>query len=337
VLVQKGLTVLFLAAVVCSVNGSALSGQVIKPQASQIFHDCSDCPNMVVIPAGNFLMGSSTAETQRDTEALTWDARSGVSGFEYEHPQHEVNINRPFAIGRYLVTRGEFAAFVRETGYAPAKGCVIYNGLWARYGYSTHAEAGWQNPGYQQTDSDPVVCVNWGDAQAYISWLNSKLHASASATSVALYRLPSESEWEYAARAGTRTARWWGDEVGRGNADCQGCGSRWDDAHPSPVGSFRANPFGLFDMLGSAWEWVEDCWHKDYVEAPTNGSAWVTAGKCERHVMRGGGFTTTSSLLRDAERSSAASEERSDGIGFRVVRTLPLDGTVGSPPTHQGP
>jgi formylglycine-generating enzyme required for sulfatase activity len=323
VFVPNSWIALFVAVIVLTVGGPATAGPDVQAaQAGQIFHDCSNCPNMAVIPAGNFLMGSSTAETQRDIDAMSWDVDSVFKRLlNNEHPQHEVNINRSFAIGRYLVTRGEFAAFVQEIGYAPSKGCIIHR---LSPHDSTWPEAGWQAPGYQQTDSDPVVCVSWNDAQAYAAWLNRKLREQTPTADAGSYHLPSEAEWEYAARAGTRTARWWGDDIGRGNADCQGCGSRWDDQQPSPVGSFRPNPFGLFDMLGSAWEWVEDCWHKDYVGAPTDGSAWMAGEWCQQYyTMRGGGFSTSSSLLRPAERSFVHSDERSNGIGFRVARTLP--------------
>jgi formylglycine-generating enzyme required for sulfatase activity len=154
-----------------------------------------------------------------------------------------VSIGRPFGLAKYPVTRREFAAFVRETGYSIDGTCTLAN-----HGYRRDPEAGWQNPGFAQTDRDPVVCETWEDPKAYVAWLNGKL-TGRSAIKVP-YRLPSEAEWEYAARAGTRTQRWWGDAIGRNNANCDQCGSRWDKQQTSPVGSFQPNPVGLFDMLG---------------------------------------------------------------------------------------
>jgi formylglycine-generating enzyme required for sulfatase activity len=289
-------------------------------QPGQIFSDCSNCPVMVVIPRGNFLMGSSVAETQSVADSMPWGASESIKlTLNNEHPQHEVTINQPFAIGRYLVTRGEFATFVREAGYTPSKGCVMVT----HRHYSTLPEADWQTPPeFTQTDNDPVVCVSWSDAQAYVAWLNKKLREETSAKGGS-YHLPSEAEWEYAARAGSHTVRWWGDSIGANYADCQGCGSRWDDRQPSPVGSFPANPFGLFDMLGSVWEWTEDCWHEDYVGAPTDGSAWMAGEWCEQyHAMRGGSFFNSPWVLRPASRTLWQSNQPADNIGFRVAKTL---------------
>jgi formylglycine-generating enzyme required for sulfatase activity len=184
-------------------------------------------------------------------------------------------------------------------------------------------EAGWQAPGFTQTDRDPVVCVSWNDAQAYVAWLNRKLRELTPTANAGSYRLPSEAEWEYSARSGTQTVRWWGNAIGMGNADCQGCGSRWDDQQPSPVGSFHQNPFGLFDMLGSAWEWTEDCWHKDYVGAPADGSAWMAGEWCEQyHAMRGSSFSSRPWLLRPATRTFHSADRPTNYISFRVARTL---------------
>jgi len=207
-----------------------------------------------------FLMGSSAAETTRDLDSTM--PRDNIPtarvAFAMEHPQHAVNIGRSFALGKYHVTREEFAAFVRDTGYSIRGGCT----LWANHRYEQRVDTGWQNPGFTQTDRDPVVCVSWQDAKAYVAWLNEKLRGQRLMRDDGPYKLPSEAEWEYAARAGTRTARWWGDAVGSGRANCDGCGSRWDKKRPAPVGSFEPNPFGLFEMLGNASEWTEDCWNR---------------------------------------------------------------------------
>ena len=253
-----------------------LSGALIAeaepqvPGAGRVFRDCSNCPEMVVVPAGSFLMGESMAETERDIAAMPLDENdTDKLSLASEHPQHKVTVAQPFAIGRYFVTRGEFAAFVEETAYKPASGgCVVFT----NHRYPERPEAGWESPGFTQTDRDPVVCVSWTDAQAYVAWLNSKIQGPKGAADAGAYHLPSEAEWEYAARAGTQTVRWWGDTIGANNADCEGCGSRWDDQQPAPVGSFRPNPFGIFEMLGSAWQWTQDCWNKEYAGAPTDGS-----------------------------------------------------------------
>ncbi len=261
------------------------------------FRDCPDCPEMVIVPAGKFLMGSPPHEPGR---------------FDQEGPQHPVSL-RWFALGKYDVTVGEFTAFVKATGYEPGP-C-----LWPR-------DSTWDSPGF--TPTDPVVCINWADAQAYIAWLNGKLRddATAPAKGDGPYRLPSEAEWEYAARAGTTTARWWGEALGQGNANCNGCGSRWDNTRLSPVGSFGPNPFGLYDILGDVWQWTGDCWNESYAGAPTDGSAW-SSGDCSRRVLRGGSWSNLPKIIRSAARSSEDAGNRSydyaSYAGFRVAMTLP--------------
>ena len=153
------------------------------------------------------------------------------------------------------------------------------------------------------------------DAQQYVAWI-SKLTGKP-------YRLLSEAEWEYAARAGTQTAYSWGDEIGKGNANCNGCGSQWDGRQTAPVGSFAPNAFGLYDMHGNVWEWVEDCYHDNYDGAPTDGSAWTAVGDCTYRVVRGGSWQDLPSDLRAANRHRRHSDviQRKE-LGFRVVRTL---------------
>jgi formylglycine-generating enzyme required for sulfatase activity len=308
--------VLLLAALPIASRHSAFAG----PDQNEIrrFRDCSDCPEMVVIPPGNFLMGSSKVDTTRDLESAAPDKRPALEGYSaVERPQHAVSIERPFALGRSPTTRGEFATFVRETGYSTDGGCT----LWNNHAYLHEPKASWENPGFPQTDRDPVVCVSWQDAKAYIAWLNSKSLGRAPAEADSVYRLPSEAEWEYAARAGTRTARWWGDAIGSDNADCDGCGSRWDKQRTAPVGSFNANPFGLSDMLGDAWQWTEDCWNLTYEGAPHDGGAW-TSGRCDSRVMRGGSWTNDPWILRSAHRTKEAIDGRYNYRGFRVAKTI---------------
>jgi formylglycine-generating enzyme required for sulfatase activity len=228
-------------------GGEAVAGADTKTlQAGQTFRDCSDCPEMVVIPAGSFVMGSPAEETARELASMQSDeSEFNKRSLEWEHPQHSVSIARPFAMGKYPVTRGEFAVFVHETGYRSTNNCILYAP------HIIRARGNWQNPAFNQSDRDPVVCASWQDAKAYIDWLNGKIRGPAPTAGDGPYRLPSEAEYEYAARGGTQTEYWWGDVIGSGNTVCEGCGSSWDMKQPVPVGSFRPNPFGLHDVLGN--------------------------------------------------------------------------------------
>jgi formylglycine-generating enzyme required for sulfatase activity len=218
-----------------------------------VFRDCPDCPEMVVVPAGSFTMGSSAEEK-------SWAASHGGSVYAVadEAPQHQVSLPS-FALGKYDVTRGEYAAFARETGYPAGDGCGRGR---AMSKYEKDPKSSWENPGFKQTDRDPVVCVSWQDAKAYVAWLNEKTgHAAA-------YRPPSESEWEYAARAGTTSEFWWGDDVNgapshawfRANSGVTACrGLFCVGGQTHPVGAKPPNAFGLYDMAGNVWQWTEDC------------------------------------------------------------------------------
>jgi formylglycine-generating enzyme required for sulfatase activity len=159
----------------------------------------------------------------------------------------------------------------------------------------------------------PMVNVAWGDARQYVDWLSQMTGRP--------YRLLTEAEWEYAARAGTTSAYYWGDQIGKGNANCQGCGSESDARQTSPVGSFKPNAFGLHDMAGNVLQWVQDCYHEDYKEAPPDGSAW-TSGACSRRVARGGSWAQEPQILRSAARLSGTTAVRANTLGFRVGRTL---------------
>jgi len=289
---------------------------VTKPAAAtservpgSVFRDCPDCPEMVVVPAGNFSMGSSVSEK-------SWAAGHGgnLESVADESPQHAVSL-RSFALGKYDVTRGEYAAFVRETGYPAGDGC-------AHDSFTMDKQAGvsWQNPGFSQTERDPVVCVSWQDARAYISWLNGKLHRLGSTSGDGPYRLPSESEWEYAARAGTPTRFWWGDDDNGAAQHAWYKGNSGGQTHP--VGSKPANPFGLYDIVGNVWQWTEDCYVDSYANTPTDGSANETEAKCLR-VDRGSAFLYPPWLLRAATRERNASDYRNGIMGFRLARTLP--------------
>ena len=316
----RSLTVLVAALVAAFdlATGAGAEGQSQQP--GQIFRDCSDCPEMVVVPDGSFLMGSSAADLEKVLETFRSDDNEGNRrSLLREQPQHSVTIPRAFGMGRYPVTRAEFAAFVRETGYLISGGCTLF----ANYRFEHHANAGWMNPGFSQTDRDPVVCVNWNDAQAYATWLNERLKGEVPSRSGGPYHLPSEAEWEYAARAGTQTLRWWGDSIGSGNAVCDGCGTRWDRKQTAPVDTFPPNPFGLSGVLGNAGEWTEDCGNLNYEGAPIDGSAWTSGRWCGARVVRGGSFASRPWLVRPAVRLDPDADRHINLYGFRVTKKLP--------------
>ena len=195
-----------------------------------------------------------------------------------------------FALGVYEVTFAEYDRFANATGRDRPN------------------DRGWGRGGR------PVIYVSWGDAVAYASWLSAETGEE--------YRLPSESEWEYAARAGTATRYGWGQDIGRNRANCSECGSRWDGEQTAPAGSFPANAWGLHDMAGNVWEWVEDCWHENYARAPRDGSAWTSGADCGRRVLRGGSWNDLPAVLRSANRVGGDAGDRIGSGGFRVSRTL---------------
>ena len=292
------------AAVVLAVAGLAW----FWGESEDVFRDCAGCPEMVVIPAGEFGMGSPASEAGR---------------YDDEGPLRRVVVGA-FALGRREVTWSEYAAFVTATGRGSGDGCFepIDGEL------LMNPEMSWREPGFAQHEGHPVVCVTWEDAQAYAAWLSGKTGKS--------YRLPSESEWEYAARAGTTAARYWGSgadaqcEYANGaDAAAKSRFNEWtvagcDDGaiQTALAGSYEANDFGLFDMLGNVAEWVEDCWHDDYSGAPSDGTAWTVGGDCRVRVLRGGSWGSDPPILRSAARGSAITEFGESVTGFRVARTL---------------
>jgi formylglycine-generating enzyme required for sulfatase activity len=255
--------------------------QALKPK--DLFRECSVeqekdyCPQMVVLPAGSFIMGSPATEPGHQPS---------------EEPQHKVTIARPFAASKFQLTFEEWDT------------CVAYGDC--PKGIS---DSGWGR------GQEPVINVTWDDAQRYVSWL--------SKTTGRPYRLLTEAEYEYAARAGSAAAYPWGDDVGQNNANCKGCGSRWDNTKTAPVGSFAANSFGLYDMVGNVWEWVEDCVNENYEGAPRNASAWTEGGECKNRIVRGGSWNNTPVNLRSAVRNGPPSSGFRDNLlGFRIARTL---------------
>jgi formylglycine-generating enzyme required for sulfatase activity len=281
----------------------------LKPK--DFFRDCEHCPEMVVIPAGRFAMGSPNSDKDR---------------FANEGPPHDVMIDAALAIGKFEITRGEFSAFVNETGYNAGDSCwVDANGR-----FSDTKGRSFRHPGFGQDDTHPAVCISWEDAKAYAAWLANKTGKG--------YRLLSEAEYEYAARAGTTTRYPFGNDPKKlcsyGNgADLSLKGysqfSSWtgvfacDDGYifTAPVGSFAPNSFGLYDMSGNVWEWVDDCYHDGYSGAPTDGSTWIS-GNCDLRVVRGGAWNRVQRSFRSAYRSWNATDYRNWSYGFRVARAL---------------
>jgi sulfatase modifying factor 1 len=333
--------------ILVSVYAALAAFTISAPVYAEDFRDCDTCPDIVVVPAGTGQVGSTAAETDR--ENLPMMGQNDIR--EWERPLHQVTIAKPFGLGKYEVTKAQFAVFINETGYRPSKNCQsdAVGGAQQSEGFS------WQDPGFAQDGSHPVVCVSWTDVQAYLDWLSDYTGQT--------YRLPSEAEWEYAARAGTTTARFWGngieeacdyangpdlDYIGvyaghtffdkyrraggtlpEGLADNVPCKDGYVDT--APVGSFAPNAFGLHDMLGNAWEWVEDCFHETYDGAPADGSAWVDRATCDRapkysseliRVFKGGAFSYPPYGLRPARRGKGGLDRRTWNKGFRVVREL---------------
>jgi len=282
-----------------------------KNGIASIFRDCDVCPDMVALPSGSFLMGSPENERGR---------------YGQEGPQHPVSVPS-FALGRYEVTRGEFTHFVTETGHATGPCAYWISGFGnVRQDYDLDLH----NPshGHQQTARHPVTCVSFDDAKAYVDWLAKKTGRA--------YRLPSEAEWEYAARAGTTSRYFWGDEVGLACDHANGhdvvsqrtngfnsAPLPCDDGYgmTAPVGSFGANAFSLFDMAGNLWEWVDDHYRKTYEGAPADGSPWLSPTGAAR-VLRGGSWEDEPRALRSAHRIWSRPGSRLNSNGFRVALTL---------------
>jgi formylglycine-generating enzyme required for sulfatase activity len=255
----------------------------LKPK--DLFKECAQCPEMIVVPAGAFTMGSPDDEPERNKN---------------EGPQRQVTFARPFAVGRYAVTFDEWDACVA------AGGCDGY----------LPSDQGWGR------GRRPVIHVSWYDAKAYLAWL-SRLTGKT-------YRLPTEAEREYVARAGTTTPFWFGDRIALDQAN-------FDDKHPYnngpaggtrgmtlPVDAFAPNPWGLYQVHGNVWDWVEDCFHAGYAGAPSDGSAWIS-GECAKRISRGGAWLDQPRFLRSAFRLGDAPTRRYDFQGFRVVRVLGPD------------
>jgi formylglycine-generating enzyme required for sulfatase activity len=276
----------------------AASGSVIR--------DCPTCPSMTVLPIGRFQQGSASGDS---------------SSLSFEKPQHQVAIGYQLAVSTNDVTVADFSEFIAATG-RPMQGCDIYDGEWRH-----RRNASWKDPGFVQTAMQPVTCTSWDDAIAYAQWLSAK--------SGHRYRLPSASEWEYAARAGGQAVQPWNpngsDACANANVADQRAAQRfpgWDVfacndgyVNTAPVGSFKANAFGLNDMLGNVFQWTQDCWHDDYAGAPTDGSARKD-GDCTEHELRGGSWFSSPRYVRASYRNHFAADYRTSSVGIRLVREI---------------
>ena len=286
-------------------------------QAGDVITDCEGCPEIVVVPPGRFTMGWDGAEPVREGEVR-----------RYEGPERVVTIAHSFGVGRHEVTNRQFAAFVEATGYETSQGCYTWDGWNARFVDSL----GWRDPGYGRPPlpEEPVACVDWRAAHAYVKWLSQKTGES--------YRLLTEAEWEYAARGDIHDDYMWGDDASRACdyanifdksaqrnlPDAPIAPAPCDDGHEqvAPVGSFKPNAFGLYDMSGNVWEWVFDCHVMPYPEdAPTDGAP-VISETCDRRGVKGGAWMTSVDRQRFTFRGRDPEELHSQVFGFRVARDL---------------
>ena len=281
------------------------------PALARPFRNCRGCPAMIALPRGEFLMGSVAVDR------VSWPDE--ISGLVDEQPRHSVTLAQRFALGRAPVTVGEFRAFVRATGYAEAKGCNV----WENRQVIAFPDRNWSTPGFAQTREHPVVCVSWHDASAYAAWLARRTGKA--------YRLPTEAEWEYAARAGTVSFFYSGDTLGFERANLGGGPfvggvmqgkDRW--LNTSPVGAFDANPWGLWDMAGNVYQWVADCPAPSYEGASSDGSARSgDTAACKRRMLRGGAWNSKAVSARSANRDANEATMRMPFYGFRLALTLP--------------
>lgn len=276
---------------------------VIQPGTS--IRDCPTCPAFTVLPTGRFEQGSAPTE----------------NGSTFEKPLHWVMIAHPIALSTNAVTVDQFREFVAATG-RDMQGCDTYDGDWRH-----RAENNWENPGFAQSGSHPVTCTSWNDAKAYAAWLSAKTGQR--------YRLPSASEWEYAARAGGTAAQPWGADgsgaCANANVADQSAAHRYPGwavfacndgfVQTSPVGSFKANSFGLNDMLGNVFQWTEDCWNADYKGAPVDGAARKD-GNCAERELRGGSWFSNPNYVRANYRNHFGVDYRTSTVGIRLARDI---------------
>lgn len=314
---RKALFVIFAACMALSASNAASA----KPAAKSV-RDCANCPEVVPVPAGSFTMGASIEE----------ERRHGMSEANLGHsvPLHTVTFAKGFAMGKYPVTVAQFRMFVDETKYVTADSCFNQRYNDGHFIYEKARGFNWRSPGFPQGDNYPVVCVSAEDAEAYAAWLSRKTGKR--------YAVPNEAQYEYALRAGTTTSFFWGD-----NQDATAClysnqpdfdqadelkaprgpeyrfqcsdGYAWT----SPVGNYKPNPWGLYDMQGNIWEWTSDCYNPDYKGAPTDGSTWKT-GDCDARPSRGGSYGNASHSAFAGIRAPRSASYNGHSWGFRIVR-----------------
>ena len=290
------------------------------PPARDQFRDCDACPEMVIVPAGRFLIGSPSEEPGRGQD---------------EGPQTEIIFDRAFAVGRYEITRAQYEAFLRGTGHKVSGGCVTDRrkpGTWA-----ADDQTNFEDPGFEQDPTHPAACVSWNDAVAYVAWLNARTDGG--------YRLLSEVEWEYVARAGSTAAYPWGSSIHDGCKSMNGydetilakkgdlykgeavtyaaCSDGF--VNSSPVGSFKPNAFGVYDMIGNMGEWIADCATPSYAGMRQDGIS--EGGDCTKRMVRGGSWGSQPRQLRSAERYRYRPTDLDDSIGIRVAKSM-------NPPAH---
>lgn len=282
-------------------------------KTGDVFQECAECPEMVVIvpdPKG-FTIGSPKSEQGRQTDEKQFEP---------------IRFSKLYAIGKFEVTRAQFKA----SGVQPSGGCYTWDSKNSKS--QLDPKRNWQQPGFDQGPDHPVVCVSWDEIQEYLKWINRQVGSSGKDP----YRLPSEAEWEYAARGGTTTARFWGNEAERAcdyanvadrtanktfpNWTIHECSDGF--VYTAPVGRFTANQYGLKDMIGNVWEWVQDCYAEQYSASIRDGSAFETQGNCGLRVVRGGSWGSVPELARVANRDWNVPTNRIISRGFRLARTL---------------
>lgn len=295
-------------------DAGAADAYVAAVPAAAILRDCADCPDMVVVAPGRFTMGFDGGEEGRP-----------------EGPTRAVEIRGAFALGRLEVTHAQYAAFIAATGYQSDAGCYGPLRAGETGNWSWYPEATWQRlPGSAPAPraTDPVVCISWRDAQAYVGWLSRRTGQR--------YRLPTEAEWEYAARAGSIKQYPWGDAVDDGCAQAnmydntgrdpvrRTAFAPCDDGHAgvAPVGSLAPNAWGLHDMIGNVWEWVQDCYVAPYPRRPANGAAVEARGACALRAVRGGSWRSPAFRQRSSWRGRDPEDRKADIFGFRIAREL---------------
>lgn len=312
------------------ISGVLLAGFVLTPaqanseQSSREFKDCDTCPTMVTIEPGSFKMGEKVKDELRHGMPESQTGRAT--------PVHKVKFKKSFAIAKYPVTVAQFATFVAETGYQPARECYTQYKNDGHFIYESARGFTWRYPGFNQDENHPVVCVNAYDGEAYAAWLSEKTGHT--------YSLPNEAQYEYSARAGTKTAFFWADarseeaclysnqpdldqaialgDVPTGPKYRFQCHDGY--AFTSPVDAYKPNPWGLHDMFGNIWEWTADCWNDSYDGAPKDGSTW-TEGDCDARSSRGGSYGNAAFSTYAGIRAPRHASFVGHSWGFRVVRT----------------